>query len=629
MLEGVYLHEMVYDQNRLAIDYRILEANPSSEEHLGINPQYANGKLATELYGTSAPPFFDIYSKVTETGETVQFEHYFEPMDKWFKISVFRLEKGKFVTIFSDISERIKTEQILRQSKERAEESELKFRTIINTIPDLVWLKDVNGVYLSCNKRFESLYGSPEEKIIGKTDYDFVDKQLADFFRMNDNIALKADAPKKNEEKLRFLSDGHEEYCETIKTPMYGLNNQLIGILGIARNITERKRFEDELVKAKEQAERADKSKSMFLANMSHEIRTPMNGIMGFADLLNDGNITPKQRENFTKIIRNSGKHLLTIIDDILEISRLETKRVKAVFGNVCLNELLTELYSIFKIDEKTKPVPLYLKTVLSDEESIVYTDRTKLIKILSNLLENAFRYTEIGFIELGYYVENNVITIYVKDTGIGIEAENQTLVFERFMQGEVELSKKAGGLGLGLSIVKENAELIGGKINVESEVGKGSTFSITIPFPKKQGDKNDDETVENKLIGINKIARLLITEDEEINFLYLETLLKKMPVKFEVLHAQNGVQAIETVEKNPDIDLILMDLKMPIMDGYEATRQIKKMRPHIPIVAQTAYSTIEEKERAIEAGCDDFISKPISRELFEQKLIKYFPVRK
>ena len=485
MQEGVYLHELIYNDENKAVDYRIIEANPGSEKHLGIKPEVAIGRIATELYNVAEPPFFDIYRKVTETGETICFEHYFEPMDKWFNISVFKLEEDKFTTIFSDITERVLSEKILKQAKKKAEESELKFRTIIDTIPDMVWLKDSKGIFLSCNKRFEDVYAVPENEIIGKTDYDFVDKEQADFFRMNDKLAQDSGAPCKNEELVRFKNDGHQEYLETIKTPMFDLNRQLIGILGIGRNITERKRTEEALRKAKERAEEADRAKSVFLANMSHEIRTPMNGIIGFADLLDDKNLSKEQQNHYIKIIKNSGYQLLRIIDDILEISRLETKKMKAVFSRVCINEVFSELYQIFSLDPNKKQIPLYLKTYFSDENSYIETDRSKLIKILGNLLDNAFRYTSEGYVEMGYYLDGDRLVLYVRDSGIGIPKNMQKSVFERFTQAEKEISKKAGGLGLGLSIVKENTRLLGGEIHLESEPGKGTTFYITLPFKK------------------------------------------------------------------------------------------------------------------------------------------------
>tara|TARA_R110001583_G_scaffold35585_1_gene118156 strand:- start:6247 stop:8628 length:2382 start_codon:yes stop_codon:yes gene_type:complete len=361
---------------------------------------------------------------------------------------------------------------------------------------------------------------------------------------------------------------------------------------------------------AKDKAEESDRLKTEFLNNMSHEIRTPMNGILGFSNLLANPELTNEKREVFVSIIQNSGSQLLQIIDDILEISRLGTKQVKVLNEEVCLNDVLFELFSVFDIKAKENKTPLYLKKELSDKKSTILTDKTKLNKIVSNLLENALKFTSEGFVEMGYQLLHNELKIYVKDTGIGIDKNKQQLIFERFSQAEKELSKNTGGLGLGLSIAKENAELLGGEIIVESIKGKGTTFYINIPYnPVFKNIETGSEIIEPKYT-------LLIVEDEEINYLHLETLLVAI-LKLDclILHAKNGKEAVEICKNNTTIDLIFMDIKMPIMDGYEATKKIRKFLPNIPIIAQTAYSTKEEEKEAIEAGCTYFISKPINKD--------------
>lgn len=754
MQEGVYLHEMIWDDNRQPIDYRILDGNPISEKHLEISLEKAKGKKATELYEVTPAPMLEMYANVMKSGEPQIFEQYFEPMKKWFRISAFKVDDEKFATVFYDITEnakaqqeilghqyrlteaqkiarmghweihypentliwsdetyrifklkpneielslknfldlvhpadrqkvtdkyfdhlknrtdynvthrillkdksvryvrekckthfnaegdpvssigiiadvtnRIRNEQELKAAKEHAEANELKIRTIIDTVPDMVWLKDKAGTYLMCNKRFESFFGATEEEIVGKTDYDFMDKEKADFFRKNDKIALDAGKPTMNEEKVTFASDGHEEFLETIKTPLFGLNNELVGVLGISRNISQRKKAEEALIEAKNKAKESDQLKSTFLSNMSHEIRTPMNGILGFADLLDSEDLGEEERKRYTKIIQNSGNQLIRIIDDILEISRLETHQVKAIFGDVFLNDMLRELYSIFQLNsDNNSKIELKLKTTLPDQQSYIRTDRTKLSKVLGNLLENAFRYTIAGFIEFGYFTEGKEIVLYVKDTGIGISKDKQKLIFERFRQGDIELSQISGGLGLGLSIAKENTELIGGTISVESERGEGTTFFIRLPYTGAISRTTTEKAPPKPSVKHQSV--ILVAEDEDINFLYIQTLLNTALKNVKVLHATNGQQAFDLCQKQSNIDLVLMDMKMPIMNGHEATRQIKKNFPHLPVIAQTAYSTPEEVTKAMSAGCDDFISKPIDREKFEKKLHDYIKI--
>ncbi len=395
-----------------------------------------------------------------------------------------------------------------------------------------------------------------------------------------------------------------------------------------------------ELIIAKNKAEESDQLKTEFINNMSHEIRTPMNGILGFSSFLDSPDLTNKEQKQYINIIQSSGNQLLRIIDDILEISELGTKQVKVTNKEVCLNNLLSEQFLIFDVKAKESKIQLHLKKGLPDKQSTILGDQTKLNKIVSNLLENALKFTANGFIEFGYQIvatdrdfvgtgRDLSLRIYVKDTGIGIKPESQKTIFDRFSQEEKGLSRNVGGLGLGLSIAKENTELLGGKITLKSEKGKGATFFVTIPYKpidpviETLNQSTTDNATHSPKSPVKEYT-ILIVEDEKLNYLYIKMLLKRLKPILNTLHVKNGQEAVDLCKNKPEIDFVLMDLKMPVMNGYEATKLIKKIRPDLPIVAQTAYSTPTDKEKAIAAGCNDFVSKPISQKALNKIINRY-----
>ncbi|RLD61379.1 MAG: hypothetical protein DRJ01_08020 [Bacteroidetes bacterium] len=356
---------------------------------------------------------------------------------------------------------------------------------------------------------------------------------------------------------------------------------------------------------------------------MSHEIRTPMNGILGFAELLKDPDISPANHVEFIKIIEKSGRQLLSIINDIIDISKIETGQIVIRRNKVCINDLINGLLIFFKPIVQDS-VEFNCFTDLPNDQSNVYTDKTKLTQILTNLINNAIKFTKKGHINVGYTLKSNYIEFYVEDTGIGIKPEAQKLIFERFRQAETDNSTLYSGTGLGLAISKAYVELLEGVIWVESESNKGSKFYFTIPYNPIElanshkhnliTNREDERTINNKTI--------LIAEDDETNYLYANVILSKININ--ILHANDGEEAINMVKSNPEIDLVLMDIKMPVMNGFEATKRIKQYKKELPVIAVTAYALHEDKEKAINSGCDDYIAKPFKGEDLIKLIKKY-----
>ncbi|GAB1394435.1 hypothetical protein MASR1M60_25990 [Rhodocyclaceae bacterium] len=556
-------------------------------------------------------------------------------------------EIGQLAYAFNAMTDRLlTTTQELQQVAKTLEQERGFLNTLIRTIPDLVWLKDPEGVYLSCNPRFERLYGASQDNIVGKTDDDFVGKELADFFRAHDRQAMAKGAPSTNQQWLTFADDGHRELTETTKTPMFDANGRCVGVLGIGHDITDLKKYQNQLealvaerttqlVAAKETAEAASRAKSTFLANMSHELRTPMNAIMGMNDLILRRTDDPKLRDQLGKIAQAS-QHLLHVINDILDISKIEAASLRLEQVNFKLGNVLENLMSLLGHRAMEKGLKLLADLDPALARQNLCGDPLRLGQILLNLTGNALKFTAQGAITLRVRLTEESPTALrlhfeVADTGIGISEEHQRRLFTAFEQADSSMTRKYGGTGLGLAISKHLVELMGGEIGVTSTPGQGSTFWFSIPLNKAMEDTGavppaptfDADSAEIRLNRQFAGTRVLLAEDEPINQEVSRGLLEDVGLAVDL--AVDGEEAVALAKRNA-YALILMDMQMPNLNGVDATRAIRKLPGHenTPILAMTANAFDEDRQTCLGAGMNDHIGKPVDPSRLYEILLKW-----
>jgi hypothetical protein len=389
------------------------------------------------------------------------------------------------------------------------------------------------------------------------------------------------------------------------------------------QDVTENKRREAILKSARRKAEESDRLKSVFLANISHEIRTPMNGILGFADLLQREDLPPEKSQQYAKIIANCGNNLMQLLNDILDISRIEAGEIELKKEDFCINKVVEDLFNFYEpqIREEGKSLSLQMHKSLRDDEAVIYSDRRYLNQILTNLLSNAIKFTHKGGIMIGYNAKRNGIEFFVKDSGEGIAPEMLDKIFEPFRQGEEILSRKYHGSGLGLAIAKSYAELLGGYMWVESEPGTGTTFYFTLPYSRNSSLKLKTSKAPDKSDYNWKGKKILVVEDSRISYMLLENLLEETGA--EVFRAESAGESIDMVKTIENLDLVLMDVRLPDFTGWEASKIIKKDRPELPIIVQTANASADDKIKTFQAGCDAYLTKPIIKKIFYETIAK------
>ncbi|MCB0807019.1 MAG: PAS domain S-box protein [Bacteroidales bacterium] len=506
-------------------------------------------------------------------------------------------------------------------------ESEFALRQIIDNVPVMIFAKDKHLRFVLANKALADMYGLRVDQIEGRLQSDIhQEKEEFEKFMNDDYTVIDKGIVKLIKEEPFTDKDGNVRILQTTKIPMKTGMDSGIAMLGVAIDITDRIESEEELKKAKNKAEESDRLKTAFLANMSHEIRTPMNAIIGFSELLNDPELSSDDRKEFIKLIGENSKVLLKLIEDIIDVAKIEAEQIKIVRSSCHVNQIIEELivyYSNFLKRYEHKNIRILFNTKESSSDFGIITDPLRFKQILNNLIGNAIKFTEKGEVEIGYTVQNEKrIVFYVRDTGIGLASDKMKLIFERFRQVEESSTKEYGGTGLGLTISRRLVELLGGNIWVESVLHEGSTFYFSLPFEKTSITNNHrvNLTLTGKRDWTGKT--ILVAEDESSNFELINATLQTTNIN--VLRANNGIEAVEICKKGHPINLILMDIRMPEMDGYEATRHIKKMFPNMPVVSLTAYAMAEDREKSFHAGCNEYISKPFNPIDLLNKIDKY-----
>ncbi len=514
-------------------------------------------------------------------------------------------------------------EVLYRQLKE----SEEKFRQLVENIEEVFWIRDLDYerlVYVS--PAFKKIWGIiPQEAIkqpglflrsIYPEDAHWVNDMYQKSFQKK-NLTIEYRIVRKDGE-VRWI----ESKTQIIKTKT--TNRQL----GIAKDITAQKQYEEDLIRAKEKAEEADQLKSAFLTNMSHEIRTPLNAILGFTEILGRPKLSDDLREKYIKIIKHSSRQLLNMVSDLIDISKIQSKQIELMpeFDN--LNAFLKRqqnTYNSIKTEKEKHDIDIRLNLFFPDKKSVISTDFEQLSKIFSYLIENALKFTKKGYIEIGYKLKtSDFIEFFVKDTGIGIKKEKQKIIFDLFRQEDDSDTRKYGGTGLGLSITKGLVQLLGGKIYVKSEKNKGSTFFFSIPYiPPKEIDNNLTANGSKDATSVQlENKKVLVVEDDAFGYEFLKEIL--IGHQMQTLWARNGEEAVRLCAQHSDIDIVLMDIHLPKLNGYEVTKKIKRLRPGLPVIAQTAHAHLRDRKKNQDAGCSDYISKPLNPKQLLKLMKKY-----
>lgn len=612
MTVGFAYHKMIYDKNGKACDYEFIKINPAFEKMTGISAKDAIGKTVKELLPETEEYWIEKYGEVAKTEKSIHYKNYSRELNKDFAVWAFSPRKDYFAVIVNDITRQ-------KQMGNKIKEQRNMFEQVLNAVPHAFFWKDRNCAYLGANARFCDMANlSSAKELIGKNDCDLIWHELANNFSVEDMYVMENNTPIYDIVSEIPNSDNELRIYDVKKIPLVNSEEKVYGVLGMAEDVTERKKAEQALQDALTRAETANKAKTEFLATMSHEIRTPLNGLIGFSGIIED---TLKQSRNYEQrdkiieyldIVKTCGRNVTELINDILELASISGEETEMALNDFSPEKLIRESNEILDFKAKDKNISLTFE--YKNLPAKVHGANRQLRQIIFNLVGNAIKFTAKGSVNLKADYKDDNLLIEIKDTGIGIAPEMKGKILEPFTQVDQSSTRKHGGTGLGLTIVSRILENFGSQLNIESELGKGTTVSFN--FPVKVVTDSFTEPRETRThIPLETIYNILVIEDDEISILYLKEILESYGVKYQIARSFRDMQEICGKDFVPTLALI--DISLPGENGFECMKWLKNNFPdkEIKCIAQTAHVLEEDSKHYKESGFDDFIGKPYKKE--------------